>query len=125
MGFRVKLDEDLPEGLLGDLVGQGYDPSTVRGEGLRGTKDATLWPIIVGEGRFFITADKGFGNIRRFPPGTHPGILLLRVGHESFAMYRALLFHVMAVHRLETLAGWLVVASFGDIRVRRVAFNGS
>jgi len=120
MAFRVKLDEDLPEGLLEVLAGQGYDVASVRTQGWKGLEDEVLWPRVTAEARFFVTADKEFGDVRKFPPGTHSGILLLRAGRESFLVYRALLFHVMASYRLEALAGCLVVASFGDIRVRRV-----
>ena len=35
--------------------------------------------------RYLVTADKGFGDIRTYPPGTHHGILLLRPDEDGIA----------------------------------------
>jgi hypothetical protein len=78
-GIRpVKLDEDLPSDAAELLRGADNDVTTVLSEGLGGTKDSELWTVVQLEGRFFVTADKGFGDVRVYPPGSHAGILLLR-----------------------------------------------
>jgi len=47
-------------------------------QSLSGIVDAELWVHVKREGRFLITLDLGFSDVRRYAPGTHPGILLLR-----------------------------------------------
>ena len=119
MSFGVKLDEDLSP-LVGEaLETAGYVAATVRGQGWGGLKDAELWPKVCAESLLFITADKGFSDIRRFPPGTHPGILVRRPDRESIVEYRTLVEAVLAKHRLESLAETVTVASPRSIRVRR------
>ena len=117
--FAVKLDEDLPYRLAATLEKYGYAPATVCGQLWSGMKDPVLWSKVCGEGRFFITADKGFGDLRFFPPGTHPGILVLRPDKESVPDLVRLLESVLQNHRLESLAGFVAVATPRGIRVRR------
>ena len=119
MSVRVKLDEALSAALVEPLEQRGYAVATVRGQGWGGLKDSVLWPLITAEHVFFITADKGFGDIRAFPPGTHSGILLLRPDREGLLEYRALLEEVLEKHGLESLAATIAVASPARVRVRR------
>lgn len=119
MSVRVKLDEPLSERLIGALSQRLYDVATVRGQGWGGLKDPELWPLIVAEGRFFITTDKGFGDTRRYVPGSHPGILVLRPERESLLAYAALLDWVLERFPLEELVGTVAVATPQRLRVRR------
>ncbi|HEV3073865.1 MAG TPA: DUF5615 family PIN-like protein [Thermoanaerobaculia bacterium] len=48
------------------------------GEQLSGSTDELLWSRVVADGRLLITLDLDFSDVRRFRPGTHPGILLIR-----------------------------------------------
>src|SRR5437879_4864031 len=117
--MTVKLDEDLSASLGEALTSVGYQVVTVSGQAWGGFKDPVLWPKVQAEGVFFVTADKGFGDIRAFPPGSHAGILVLRPERESLREFRRLLERVLAKHRLESLSGCVTVASFRSIRVRR------
>lgn len=67
------------------ISGLGYQVETVIGQGWGGAEDDDLWPRIVAEQIYWITADKGFGDVRLYKPGTHSGILLLRPDEESIA----------------------------------------
>ncbi|MDQ3931836.1 MAG: hypothetical protein M3252_03230 [Actinomycetota bacterium] len=33
--------------------------------------------------RLLLTLDRGLGDIRKHPPGTHAGVLVLRLDHQS------------------------------------------
>jgi len=115
----VKVDEDLPKRVVELLQEHGYDAISVGKQGLQGTKDSVLWQIVQQEGYFFITADKGFGDICLYPPGTHRGILLLRPDVEGINAYMELLRSVLSIVRLEDLAGLIAVATPRGLRVRR------
>ncbi len=117
--MHIKLDEALSGSLARPLQDVGHSVATVRGQGWGGMKDAALWPLVDAENAFFITADKGFGDVRRFPPGTHTGILLLRPDRESLPEYKSLLETLLRRHKLESLAGTLTVADPRGIRIRR------
>ena len=55
-----------------------------------GAKDVVLWQAAQSEQRFLITADKGFGDIRVYPPGTHAGVLLLRPEEDGIGPLESL-----------------------------------
>ena len=62
--MKVKLEGALSGLLAQSLRGRNYDTVTVLGQGWDGLKDPVLWPLVKAEGVFFITANKGFGDIR-------------------------------------------------------------
>lgn len=93
--------------------------ATVLEQGWGGLKDPELWRRLQKEERFLVTADKGFGDVRRFPPGTHAGILVLRPARESAVAFEQLLKEVIKQHDMIGLKGWVTVASPGRIRIRK------
>ena len=78
MPIKIKVDEDLPRLAVHVLREHGYDAANVIEQGMGGWKDPKLWEAIQVEERFLVTADKGFANIQKYPPGKHVGVLLLR-----------------------------------------------
>jgi predicted nuclease of predicted toxin-antitoxin system len=81
--MRIKLDENLP-GRLSHLLRQfGHNVSTVDDEGLGGRPDPVIWQAAQSEARFLITQDLDFSDLRTFAPGTHHGILLVRLHSPS------------------------------------------
>ena len=81
--MHIKVDEDLPFAVAPRLRELGYECSTVVGQGSAGTKDPQLWEIVQQHGQFLMTADKGFGDLRSYPPGQHHGVLLLRPSEDG------------------------------------------
>lgn len=116
--MRIKVDEDLPLAVARLLREAGYEAETVLEEGLRGWKDPNLWRVVQEESRFLVTADKGFGDIRVFPPGTHAGVLLLRPDEYGIRPLIELTKKVMAMYDLRALAGLLVVVAPRGVRFR-------
>lgn len=119
MLYKVKVDEDLPS-VIAEMARQaGYSAVTVLDQGIGGVKDHVLWKVVQAERRFLITADKGFGNIRNYPPGSHEGVLLLRPDQEGILPLVDLFRHVLVQQRLENFRGMLAVATTRGIRVRK------
>ena len=58
----------------------GYDIDTIIQENLTGSTDEQVWQAAQQSGRFLITQDLDFSDIRRFAPGTHGGLLVMRLG---------------------------------------------
>ena len=119
MTVKVKVDEDLPRAAVELLRQFGYDAAGVYEQGMAGWKDEDLWRAVQAEGRFLVTADKGFGDIRVYAPGTHQGVLLLRPSEQGIRPVLDLLHRVLTFYPLEQLTGCIVVASPRGIRVRR------
>jgi predicted nuclease of predicted toxin-antitoxin system len=71
------------------------------------------------EGRLLVTADKGFADLRTHTPGSHSGILLLRLDEESRRGYLELARTVLQQLDLDAHRGDMIVASPRGIRIRR------
>ncbi len=115
--MRIKVDEDLPRIVASLLAEAGHEAATVLGEGLGGTKDESLWPTLQQEQRLLVTADKGFGDIRRYPPGTHRGVVVLRPREDGIRPLVQLVRSLLETCRIEELAGQVVVVTPAGMRV--------
>jgi predicted nuclease of predicted toxin-antitoxin system len=76
---RIKLDENLPHRLVQLLGDLGHDVDTVPDEGIGGRDDSVVWDRCPVHGRFLITQDLDFSDARKYVPGTHHGLLLVRI----------------------------------------------
>ena len=77
--MKVKLDENISSRLIEVLRLQGHEVDTVSDEGLTGSADADVWRTAQAEQRFLITQDMDFSDVRVFAPGTHAGLLVVRL----------------------------------------------
>ena len=77
--MKIKLDENLPDRLVAVLTGLGHKVDTVRTEQLAGRADPDVWSAAQAAQRFLITQDLDFTDVRRYTPGTHAGLLLVRL----------------------------------------------
>ena len=116
---QVKIDEDLPRQIADLVAARGYDAATVMGQGWQGASDDELWPRVQDEGRWLITADKGFADLRLHPAGSHAGVILLRAPEESRRAYLELAAIALDRLKLDDLAGAVVVVTYRGVRIRR------
>jgi len=117
--MRFKVDEDLPKEVADLLRAGDHDAVTVRGEKLTGFSDDILWAHVQREQRCLVTADKGFGDIRAFPAGTHGGIVLFRHPRESRMGYARLTQKFVEGADWKSVVGSIVVVTPEAIRVHR------
>lgn len=68
--MRIKLDENLPAGLLPLLTALGHEVDTVPAEGTGGEDDDVVWRAAQADGRFLVTQDLDFSDARKYAPGT-------------------------------------------------------
>ncbi|MBL9188049.1 MAG: DUF5615 family PIN-like protein [Opitutaceae bacterium] len=118
--MKIKLDENLPESLAVALRDRGHEVDTVADEGLQGHPDNDVWSAAQSEGRFLITQDLDFSDVRQFCPGTHAGLLLVRLNVPGRL---ALLQRIDALFATESVEQWqrcFVVVTDHKIRVRTV-----
>ena len=117
--MKIKLDENLPVSLAGLLRGRGLDAETVDEEGLAGAPDPQLLQMASDEGRMIFTLDKGFGDLRAYPPGTHAGIVVFRLDDTSAPAVTAAVVGLVEHHDLDDLRGTVAAVQRGTLRVRR------
>jgi predicted nuclease of predicted toxin-antitoxin system len=80
---KFKLDENLPASSARLLAKSGHDVDTVAAEGLTGAADPDVVAAAAAEERVLITLDRGLGDLRAYPPGSHAGIVVLRLTDQS------------------------------------------
>ena len=86
--MRVKLDENLPIQLKRLFTDSGHDAVTVLDEGMGGATDPDVASVCLAEERVLLTQDMDFADIRMYPPGKSPGIIVFRLtrsGHYGIA----------------------------------------
>jgi predicted nuclease of predicted toxin-antitoxin system len=117
--MRIKLDENLPTKLAPLLGALGHNVDTVPEERLQGRDDSAIWLAAQGAGRFLVTQDLDFSDIRQFRPGTHHGILLVRLRTPGRAALTARLSSIFQGENVESWSRCFVVATDRKIRVVR------
>lgn len=119
--MKIKLDENIPSSLEPTLSNMGHDVDSVHTEGITGRYDPTVWETAQKAERFLITQDLDFSDIRKFEPGTHHGLLLVRLREPGRSALARRISSLFADHDVETRRGCLVVATDRKLRIRAPA----
>ena len=117
--MKIKLDENLPDRLVAVLARLGHNVDTVRTEQLTGRADPDVWSAAQAAQRFLITQDLDFSDVRRYTPGTHAGLLLVRLTRPGRNALFERVSTVFQTEKIEDWTGCLVVATEQKIRIRR------
>ena len=116
---EVKLDENLPASSAAVLARAGHDVDTVTAEGLTGAPDRDVVVAATAEGRILISLDVGMGDIRAYPPGSHAGIVVLRVPDQSAATVTEAINDLAGLAEPASLTGAIAILQRGLLRIRR------
>ena len=117
--MRLKLDENLPHDLADALTRQGHDVDTVLDEHLGGRRDPVIVQAATDDDRLVVTLDRGVGDIRSFPPGSHAGVVVLRPSSQDPASILALVERLLDAHELEEFSRCVTIVEPQRVRVRR------
>jgi predicted nuclease of predicted toxin-antitoxin system len=116
---RIKLDENITIAVQAVLIKHGHDVHTVHGEGLIGAPDSDLLSVCRNEQRMLVTFDLGFGDLRAYPPGTHPGVIVLRLDDQQPEAVLDVMERLVTDQDLDQLKGCLLVVNEDRVRIRR------
>lgn len=117
--MKIKLDENLPTELAELLSAHGHDVHMVPQESLTGRDDTTIFQAAVAEDRLLMTQDLDFSDLRIFKPGTHPGIVLIRLRDPSRRQITESIRQLLATESIDSWAKCFVVISDHKLRVRQ------
>ena len=116
MDFKV--DENLPIEVLQLLRDAGHDASAVLDEGMGGASDDKVAETSRQEARVLITLDRGFADIRRYPPSSYPGIIVLRLRRQDKSHVLQIVGRVIATLAGEPVEKRLWIAEERRVRIR-------
>lgn len=119
--MRIKLDEDLPAAMVPLLAALGHEVDTVPAERLGGQDDDVVWRAAQADRRFLVTQDLDFSDARKYAPGTHHGLLLVRLPQPGRIALHDRVVRLFRTEAVNTLSGCLVTATPTKVRVRRPA----
>ena len=80
--LKVIVDEDMPRSTAELFQSMGFATLDIRDVGLRGRSDAEIFAFAQREHAVIVTGDMGFGNILRYPLGSHAGIIIVHYPNE-------------------------------------------
>lgn len=102
------------------LEAAGHDVQDVVGEGLGGKMDEVILEAATDEKRVLLTFDLDFADVRRFPPGSHHGIVVFRLQDQRWKTLKPLVQKLITEEHLEKLQHGLAVMDETRIRFRRL-----
>jgi predicted nuclease of predicted toxin-antitoxin system len=117
---KVKLDENLPAALATELRRLGHDVDTASDEGLAGRSDQDLRDAARAAGRFLVTQDLDFSDLRELARSAPAGVLVIRLAEPSRSRLTRRVVEIFGEEKVESWTGFLVVATDRKIRVRRI-----
>ncbi|XYH99842.1 DUF5615 family PIN-like protein [Sorangium sp. So ce1128] len=117
--MRLKLDENLSRHLKTELTALGHDVDTVADEGLLSAADPVVGLAAKDAGRVLMTLDVEFADLRKYRPGTHPGIVLFRPARRSIRTTNEMVMAFAALLDQLDVNGSVVVVDDTRVRIRR------
>lgn len=117
--MKIKLDENLSRHLKPVLEDLEHDVATAEDEGLLGKSDVDLGEVAREESRMVFTMDIEFANIRKYPPGRHPGIVLFRPRTMGPLAVNRFVAAFAKSTDLDSLKGCVAVVEHHRVRMRK------
>jgi predicted nuclease of predicted toxin-antitoxin system len=116
--MKLKLDENLSLHLKPVLIELGHDVLTATDENLLSHSDTEIAQAAKEEQRMLMTLDVEFADLRKYPPGSHPGVILFRPRSLSPLSVNAFITDFVRRTDLDKLAACVAVVDPVHVRVR-------
>jgi predicted nuclease of predicted toxin-antitoxin system len=116
--MKLKLVENLSLHLKPVLIELGHDVLTAADENLLSHPDTEIAQAAKEEQRMLMTLDIEFADLRKYPPGSHPGVILFRPLSLSPLSVNAFITDFVRRTDLDKLAACVAVVDPVHVRVR-------
>lgn len=97
----------------------GYEVIRLKDIAYASSEDDTVASLAVSHTAIFLSNDKDFADIVKYPPKEHSGITVLRITPQSEGVVHNTLLSLLASKSLEEIHGSFVVIRGNKIRFRR------
>jgi predicted nuclease of predicted toxin-antitoxin system len=116
--MKLKLDENISRHLKPVLAELGHDVLTAADENLLSHPDTEIAHAAKNEQRILLTLDVEFADLRKYPPGSHPGVILFRPLSLSPLSVNAFITGFIRHTDLGKLAACVAVVDPVHVRIR-------
>ena len=117
--MKIKLDENISRHLKSLLKQEGHEAITAAEQGFLGKTDTEIGAAVKVEGMLLFTLDLEFADLRKYPPGSHPGIILFRPLSMGPLSVNRFIIEFVTGTDLSSLAGCIAVVDPKRVRIRR------
>jgi predicted nuclease of predicted toxin-antitoxin system len=116
--MKLKLDENLSRHLKPVLIELGHDVLTAADENLLSHPDTEIARAAKDEQRMLMTLDIEFPDLRKYPPGSHSGVILFRPLSLGPLTVNTLITDFVRSTDLDKLVACVAVVDPVHVRVR-------
>jgi predicted nuclease of predicted toxin-antitoxin system len=120
---KFLLDENVPPAIGVFLQSMNFDVVHANESGMHGASDDQIMDLARQEERTLITFDKHFADLVLYPPGTHWGVIRIRIHPPLLSDVRQALDHFLKQYDLSTIQGTLIVLAKDGFRIRRASLT--
>lgn len=119
--MKLFLDENVPRSIIRELLELGFETEHAAEVGLRGATDKEIASCAKKQKAILVTKDLEFGSLIAYPPGTHYGLIILRLSPSAGTaeISRALKEFLTSI-KPQNLPGYMYVLELGHYRVREL-----
>ncbi len=119
--MKLFLDENIPRSITRELIALGLEAEHAAEVGLRGAIDKEIASYAKKQKAILVTKDLEFGSLIAYPPGTHYGLIILRLSSRAgtVEISRALKEFLISI-KTQNLSGHMYVLELGHYRVRKL-----
>jgi predicted nuclease of predicted toxin-antitoxin system len=116
--MKFKIDENLPIDATKLFRNAGHDAWSVYDQSLSGKSDDEIALVCQQEQRILVTLDVDFADIRAYPPGLYPGIIVLCIRRHDKVLILDVLRRLLETVSPEPINGRLWIIEENRIRIR-------
>ena len=113
-------DENISPRSVAFLQDLGFDAVHAREVGLKGKSDEEVMEFALKEERVLLTLDRDFADVRNYPPGTHNGIIRMRLAFSSPQAVNTCLEMLLRQLSDQDVKGNLVVTDGLRYRIKKI-----
>ncbi len=118
--MKLFVDHCVSKRTVDHLRQLGHDIITAKDLGSEGALDPDILEVATRIDRVMVTEDRGFGDVRKYPPSRYQGLLVLRLRNPASRVHlpRNLGAFLSSTER-DAIRGSLVLLDETRVRVRR------
>lgn len=116
--WRLLCDQNIRTDTVEFLRQKGFDVVSTRDMNLSKATDEEIMEVAQRQERIIVTFNGDFGDIRRFPPDTHCGIIRLRIYPQDRQSVNTCLEKIFSVLTPEMMKGHLATVDQNNIHLR-------
>jgi predicted nuclease of predicted toxin-antitoxin system len=120
---KFLLDENVPPAIGVFLQSMNFDVVHSKEFGMLGASDDLIMDLARQEERTLITFDKHFADLLLYPPGTHWGVIRIRIHPPLLVDVIEALDHFLKQFDLSKIRGTLIVLENDGFRLRRASLT--